>query len=371
MPRYPAISRTYPLVPLGQPQARLKPRQWRRAAELEGFNPAEALQMSQIVHGEANFQPGVVQPDPGDGMVGRGGAQATPNAWGADSEAMRYYNKLGGDRAMGNPRKAMRMARFLYEKAGNSFSPWYGTKYLQQNVGNVPSVLKKGARAPGMRGLPESPRSMLKLTGIPQVEVGGSTQEESPTTKLIGIFNRMNQATGLGPQFKSALAPGVDDTSTPSVFDPSSYLKWTRSKSNSRSPGQDVAVDGLSSNLVQEATKRANILERRGLSYLWGGGHQASKINVRKTGPLDCSGAVSAVLGINPRVSGDFEKFGKPGRAPKGKGITIYANPEHVLMEINGKFFGTSQSNPGGGAGWIEERPSKEYLSRFTARYVT
>lgn len=221
MPRYPAISRTYPLVPLGQPQARLKPRQWRRAAELEGFSPSEALQMSQIVHGEAGYQPGVVQPDPGDGMVGRGGVQATPNAWGADSEAMRYYQKLGGDRAMGNPRKAMRMARFLYEKAGNSFAPWYGTKYLQQNVGNVPSVLRgrRGARAPMMND--SGPKNSLMLTGIPQVEVGSQT--DNPVTHLIGIFNRMNEATGLGPSFQSALAPSLN-SSSPSVFDPMKYL---------------------------------------------------------------------------------------------------------------------------------------------------
>ena len=66
--------------------------------------------------------------------------------------------------------------------------------------------------------------------------------------------------------------------------------------------------------------------------------------------PLDCSAAVSKVLGIDPRVSGDFERFGSPGRAPKG-GVTIYANKGHVLMEIGGRFWGTSKSNPNGGAG--------------------
>lgn len=222
---YAPISRTYPLVPLGQSQRRLRPRQVRRAAELEGFSPAEALQMSQIAHGESDYQPGVVQPDPGDHMVGRGLIQATPNAWGADSEAMKYYNQLGGDKAMGNPRIAMRMAHFLYSKAGNSFSPWYGTKYLQQNVGNVPSVLKPGARAKAPTMNDSGPANSLMLTGTPQVPVGGGGSSDNPITNLIGIFNRMNQATGLGPQFTSALAPSVAENPNTQVFNPMDYLK--------------------------------------------------------------------------------------------------------------------------------------------------
>jgi hypothetical protein len=50
--------------------------------------------------------------------------------------------------------------------------------------------------------------------------------------------------------------------------------------------------------------------------------------------------------------------------------VTIYANAKHVLMEINGHFWGTSATNPGGGAGWIPRSAiSPQYLRNFTARH--
>ena len=93
----------------------------------------------------------------------------------------------------------------------------------------------------------------------------------------------------------------------------------------------------------------ANKIDRAGYSYKWGGGHNASF-----SGPYDCSGAVSAVLHaaglINrPMVSGEFMRWGKPGAGA----VTIYANAGHVYMSINGRFFGTTRANPGGGAGWF------------------
>lgn len=129
-------------------------------------------------------------------------------------------------------------------------------------------------------------------------------------------------------------------------------------------------TEGLSAaEAVQVATNRADAFDRKHFNYKWGGGH-GGRVDIRKPIPVDCSGAVSAVLGIDPRVSGEFTSWGSAGRSPSGKGITVYANGEHVLMEINGHFFGTSGSNPGGGAGWIPRSAvSSSYLSRFTARH--
>jgi hypothetical protein len=76
---------------------------------------------------------------------------------------------------------------------------------------------------------------------------------------------------------------------------------------------------------------------------------------------------VSRVLGVNPRVSGQFEKWGKPG---KGR-ITVYANQHHVLLEVDGHFWGTSATNPGGGPGWIPRKAlPPSYLAQFTARHA-
>jgi hypothetical protein len=105
--------------------------------------------------------------------------------------------------------------------------------------------------------------------------------------------------------------------------------------------------------------------------YLQGGGHQRKISSQERVTPMDCSGAVSRALGIDPRVSRQFTKFGSPGEAPQGKGITVYANSTHVLMRIGDRFWGTSQSNPGGGAGWIPAaKVSRAYLKGFAARHM-
>lgn len=89
----------------------------------------------QIAKGESGLRPKVQQHDPGDGMVGYGLLQMTPNAWGQGSAARAYMEKLGGVQAMADPDKNMAMARFLYKAAGNSFKPWYGTKFLTDRAG--------------------------------------------------------------------------------------------------------------------------------------------------------------------------------------------------------------------------------------------
>lgn len=131
-------------------------------------------------------------------------------------------------------------------------------------------------------------------------------------------------------------------------------------------PGQDRTQTGEA---LAQFVGRANAIDAKQLPYQWGGGH-AGKVNAYKAQPLDCSGAVAAVLGINPRVSGQFTQWGKSGEGD-GSGVVVYANAKHVLMSIGGKFFGTSASNPGGGAGWIpRSKISADYLKNFTARHL-
>jgi hypothetical protein len=113
--------------------------------------------------------------------------------------------------------------------------------------------------------------------------------------------------------------------------------------------------------------EKAAAINAKHLPYKWGGGHGPTPA---KPGvPLDCSGAVSAVLGVSPRVAAQFKSYGNAGR---GKHVTIWAarDGHHVLMEIDGHFFGTSGTNPGGGAGWIPRAAiGSQYLSGFVARH--
>lgn len=122
---------------------------------------------------------------------------------------------------------------------------------------------------------------------------------------------------------------------------------------------QKGGVAGMSAMIAE-----ANKFEDRHFPYVLGGGHGSFGIQ-----PVDCSGAVSDVLHAAgllgaPMVSGALASWGEPGKGP----LTVYANPAHTVMSLDGEFFGTSGSNPGGGAGWIEGGFDAGYLSAFAAR---
>lgn len=105
--------------------------------------------------------------------------------------------------------------------------------------------------------------------------------------------------------------------------------------------------------------------------YVYGGGHASNAL-----AGADCSGAISYVLnraGLlkGTMTSSEFMSYGDPGA---GKHVTIYANPGHVLMQIDGHFFGTSgfghpDAPNGTGANWFSVKPSSAYLAQFTARH--
>jgi hypothetical protein len=133
---------------------------------------------------------------------------------------------------------------------------------------------------------------------------------------------------------------------------------------------QGIAARGYSPEsaaLIQTVTDRINKVSAQKLPYAWGGGHGAKPQTPGDGVAVDCSGFVSSVLGINPRVSGAMGSVGKPGRGR----VNIYYNGEHTLMEVNGHFAGTSATNPGGGAGWIPRSAiSPQYLKRFQVRHL-
>lgn len=113
---------------------------------------------------------------------------------------------------------------------------------------------------------------------------------------------------------------------------------------------------------VQAMIAEANQIASHHYNYEWGGGHGAIGVpgsgSGHGSGPgvgFDCSGSVSAVLhaaGLlnTPLTSGSLAGWGAAG---PGQHVTIYANPVHTYMSIDGHFFGTSGANPGGGAGWF------------------
>jgi hypothetical protein len=82
---------------------------------------------------------------------------------------------------------------------------------------------------------------------------------------------------------------------------------------------------------------------------------------------LDCSGAVSMLLqvsGVNTPTldSTGFMSFGAAG---PGRQFTIWANQAHVFVSVEGRDWGTSDSNPSGGPGWAPQT-----VVGFTPRHL-
>ena len=98
--------------------------------------------------------------------------------------------------------------------------------------------------------------------------------------------------------------------------------------------------------------------------YRFGGGHGSFADS-----GYDCSGSVSYALhnaGLlsAPRTSTGFESFGKPG---PGKHVTIYANPGHVFMVVNGRRFDTSARWQTGSRWTSNMRSTAGYVARHPA----
>jgi hypothetical protein len=90
--------------------------------------------------------------------------------------------------------------------------------------------------------------------------------------------------------------------------------------------------------------------------YVWGGGHGSF------SPPWDCSGFISAALHAAGLLDEQLTSGALAGRFEPGEGewLTIYADAQHVFAKVkypdgNWRFFGTSHSNPNGGAGWVPD----------------
>ena len=98
-----------------------------------------------------------------------------------------------------------------------------------------------------------------------------------------------------------------------------------------------------------------------GKPYKYGGGHGRWNDS-----GYDCSGSVSYALhgaGLldSALTSGGFMSWGAPG---KGRWVTIYANPGHVYMVVNGRRFDTTGRDESGSRWQSRSRSSAGYTVR-------
>ena len=97
------------------------------------------------------------------------------------------------------------------------------------------------------------------------------------------------------------------------------------------------------------------------MPYKYGGGH-----GQWQDSGYDCSGSVSYALhgaGLldSALTSGGFMSWGAPG---PGRHITIYANPGHVYMVVNGRRFDTTGRSETGSRWQANDRSSDGYVVR-------
>jgi hypothetical protein len=143
-----------------------------------------------------------------------------------------------------------------------------------------------------------------------------------------------------------------------------------------------IQTAGKQTGMISALTMTADAITKDDYPYVWGGGHAEAGIasvgdkggpgaNGRTLG-FDCSGSVAAVLagaglwpagspvpadnGVISELLADHVIARGPGQAPNE--VTLYDDPGvHIFMNIDGRFFGTSDGGGGGdrkgGAGWL------------------
>lgn len=221
-----------------------------------------------------------------------------------------------------------------------------------QTYNYVKTILGSSSPTASRPASPQPSQSLTTTTTTPGVDNSQARRALVANFLAQGGVKSTNAVGALASGYQAAQdVPGTTTTTT------------------TAQPGTTPTRTATGGGTVARVKARADAINAQHLPYSWGGGH-AGKTSIHQAVPLDCSGAVSKALGIDPRVSGQFETWGKAGDGGS-HGVTVAANGHHVLMKIDGHWFGTSASNPGGGAGWIPQANiSPEYLRGFTLRHM-
>jgi len=112
---------------------------------------------------------------------------------------------------------------------------------------------------------------------------------------------------------------------------------------------------------VRRAIRAGDRIARK--PYRLGGGHA----RFPRDSAYDCSGSISYLLHYagalpsGPLDSGSFMSYGRPG---KGRWITIYANPGHAFMVVNGRRYDTSARRTSGSRWASDMRSTAGYTVR-------
>ena len=113
-------------------------------------------------------------------------------------------------------------------------------------------------------------------------------------------------------------------------------------------------ADGVVAKVIAGANEIAST------PYVYGGGHGGN------SGGYDCSGSVSYALAAGGLLSTPLDSTGfmSWGAAGEGQRITVYANPGHAFMVVDGRRFDTSGMSAAGTRWQSDSRSSSGYVAR-------
>ena len=154
-----------------------------------------------------------------------------------------------------------------------------------------------------------------------------------------------------------------------------------------------IRTAGPRTGVINQLIFAANRITKDDYPYVYGGGHaRAGRASVGIPGPgynghrrgFDCSGSVAAVLAAGglwpagsgvPSDAGMISELKSWGLIAHGIGtgpaeVTLYDDPgQHIFMNIDGRFFGTSDGAGGGdsrgGAGWLNDGAWDAYTPTY------
>jgi cell wall-associated NlpC family hydrolase len=222
----------------------------------------------------------------------------------------------------------------------------------------------KPARAVHKKQKPKPPRLVAARAGG-----GVSALQQSLGLSADGVFGPATERALRAWQRSHGLTPdGVAGPQTRARLGlgNGSILKRKGGARNGASGGGNGGSGngGGDSSVVQRVIAAANAIAGR--PYVYGGGHGSFD-----SAGYDCSGSVSYALhggGLlsAPLDSGAFMSWGAPG---PGRHITIYANPGHVYMTVDGRRFDTSARSETGSRWTGTGRSGSGYVVRHPPGY--